>query len=387
MCDNEKVKQAMNKATTVFSAVSLCLLAAVTWAVQPAANRGGATRIQVTSGSMASRPTPVKVTPAPMSSAQLEMHVLPTGLPPNRNNLLSIVYNGYRRSSLEPCGCVSHKLGGIDREATIIEAITSAGLPMIKLDAGGYVRDLAAQSPTFRTATKYLLGALAALDYDVFNVGATDIEIGRQFLENSLGAKKDRLISANIVDLATSSPLFAPYRILDVKLRNGETVKIGVTGITRPRITIATFEQAPKGYVVTDPVVALRKVLPELDKKCDIVILLAYLNREALTNDVLSKLGEDAKVDIAIAGEFSGLRNAIENASGIRLVTGGFEGRQIGHLVLDIRNGKIAQDFLKMVEIEQTISPRPDISKFITNYLLELVKNDAGTSTPDPLLR
>lgn len=373
----------MNRYQCALIGVSTLLVSGVVWAVQPGGVSKPTPRIRVTTGSAIVRQTPIKVTPTPMTAAALEKHVMPAGLPPNRNNLLSIVYNGYRRSSLEPCGCVSHKLGGIDREASMIESITSAGLPMIKLEAGGYVRDLAGQSAAFRTATKYLLGALAALDYDVFNVGATDIEIGREFLENSLGDKKDRLISANIVDPVTSAPLFSPYRILEVKLRSGEIIKIGVTGITRSRVTIGFPESVPKSYTVSDPVAALRKVMPELEKKCDIIILLAYMNREALVSDVLAKLGEDAKLDIAIAGEFSGVRNDIENANGIRLVTAGFEGRQTGHMVLEMRDGKISQAFLKLVEIEQSIPPRPDISRFISNYLMELVKSNSSTTAPE----
>ncbi|MCX7625390.1 MAG: hypothetical protein N2Z21_04185, partial [Candidatus Sumerlaeaceae bacterium] len=316
-----------------------------------------------------SHATPVKVTPVPMSAPALETFVMPVGLPPNRNNLLSIVYNGYRRSSLEPCGCVSHKLGGIDREAAVLEAITSGGLPLVKLEAGGYVRDMAAESQAFKTATKHLLRALSALGYDVFNVSATDLEIGKDFLIDALGARADRLVSANLVDPVTSEPLFKTYQIIPVTLRNDTNLRLGVTGITRGRIGIPTPGAAPKSYAVQDPVEALRKVIPELQKKCDVVILLAYMNREALANDVLSRLETAVRPDIAIAGEYLGNRNDVENVSGVMVVSGGFEGRQVGHLVLEIRDGKIAQQFNKLVEIEQTIPPKAEITQIVTDYL------------------
>lgn len=329
----------------------------------------------------AGHPTPIKVTPAPMSAIALETHVMPAGLPPNRNNLLSIVYNGYRRSSLEPCGCVSHKLGGIDREAAVLEAITSGGLPLVKLEAGGYVRDMAAESQSFRTATKYLLRALSAMEYDAFNVAATDLEIGKDFLTEALGSKADRLISANIVDPVTSAPLFSAFKIIRVKLRDGSEVRLGVTGITRSRIGIVTPGAQSKPYAVQDPVEALKKVLPELQKESDVVILLAYMNREMLANDVLARLDNAARPDIAIAGEYLGSRTDIENVQGVRIVSGGFEGRQVGHLVLDMREGKIAQQFNKLVEIEQTIPPKSEISELISDYLKELVQS---TSAPTP---
>lgn len=329
---------------------------------------------------LSARPTPIKVTPAPMNAKALETHVMPAGLPPNRNSLVSIVYNGYRRSSLEPCGCVSHKLGGIDREAAVIDAISSGGLPILKVEAGGYVRDRAEQSQNFRVATKHLLQALAAMDYDAFNVSVMDMEIGKDFLTKALGPKADRLISANVVDLATSAPMFATYRIVPVTLRDGTQLRFGITGITRARLGLVVPGSPAPSYGVVDPVEALKKVLPELEKKFDIVILLAYMNREALANDVLSKLDPQAKLDIAIAGEYMGNRNDVENVRGVRVVSGGFEGRQVGHLVLEIRDGKINQQFNKLVEIEQTIPPKPDISRFISDYLTELVKGGASES-------
>jgi 2',3'-cyclic-nucleotide 2'-phosphodiesterase (5'-nucleotidase family) len=329
------------------------------------------------------RPSPTAyVAPPLMNDQLLDTHIMPSGLPPNRQALFAILYNGYRRSSLEPCGCVSHKLGGIDREAKVIERITTSGMPLLKLEAGGYIRDMASRSAALKTASKYLLKALAALDYDVLNVGVTDMEMGKAFLEQSLGSKADRLVSANVVDPATSQPLFATHKILTVTLPSGETVKIGVTGVTRPRQGLARPD-ASKDYAIADPVAALKKIVPELRKQCDLVIVLAYVNREGLANDILSRLGADPGIDIAVAGEYLGSGSEVQNVGGVRVVSGGFEGRQVGLLVLEWRNGKIAQHFNKLVEIEQSIAPRPDISKIISDYLKELVKStEAQTSSP-----
>ncbi len=326
---------------------------------------------------------PVKVTPTPMSNQLLDTHIMPAGVPPDRRALFSIIYNGYRRSSLEPCGCVSHKLGGIDREAKVLERLTTTGMPLVKLEAGGYVRDMAEQSDSYRIASQYLLKALAKLDYDVFNVGAPDIHAGKEFLEQALGPKADRLISANVVDPATSTPLFLPYRIVPVTLRTGETVRVGVVGITRPRFVVAENEPAPR-YAVAEPVASLKKVLPELQKKSDIVILLAYMNRDLLTREVLERLGSDAGVDIAIAGEFMGARHDIQNVQGIRVVSGGFEGRQVGHVVLEWRDGKLTREFNKLVEIEQTIPQVPEISELISDYLKELVRVSQAPAPSTP---
>lgn len=336
-----------------------------------------AARVRVTTSIVSA--APAKITPAPMSDLLLETHVMPSGIPPDRRSLLSIIYNGYRRSSLEPCGCVSHKLGGIDREAKVIERITSSGLPLIKLEAGGYIRDMATNSHVLRTASKYLLRALAALDYDALNVSATDMEIGKPFLQEAMGEKANRLISANLVDPATSAPLFATHRVLTVTLHSGEKIRIGVTGVTRPRL-VAPPAANPPSYAVADPVKALPPVLEKLEKESDVIILLAYMNRDLLANDLLSKLGSAPKIDIAIAGEYLGSRNDVQNVQGVRIVSGGFEGRHVGHLILEWRDGKIKHHYNKLVDIEQTIPPKPEISKLITDYLLEVARGSSQTT-------
>ncbi len=130
--------------------------------------------------------------------------------------MLSVVYNGHRRSSLEPCGCVSHKLGGINREAQVVERLKELSLPVVKLEAGGYIRDNALASENFRVASKHLLKALAALDYDVLNVGAPDALAGKSFLAENLESYADRLVSGIIVDPTSSAPPFSKYRIIEV---------------------------------------------------------------------------------------------------------------------------------------------------------------------------
>ncbi len=311
---------------------------------------------------------PVKVTPVPMSLQELDTHIMPAGAPPDRRSVLSVVYNGYRRSSLEPCGCVSHKLGGIDREAQVVERLKALSLPVVKLEAGGYIRDNALASENFRVASKHLLKALAALDYDVLNVGAPDALAGKAFLAENLGKHADRLVSANIVDPTSSAPLFSKYRIIEVKLGDGTQVRIGVTGVTRQRIGVSP--QAPT-FQVLDPLPAIKEVVKELQGNCDFIILLAYMNRETL-RQTLEQLGPDPGIDVAIAGEFLGVFHQIDNVNGVRMVSGGFEGRHVGHLLLQMQNGKIAQALNKLVDIEQTIPPHPDYSHFITDYLKEL---------------
>lgn len=312
-----------------------------------------------------------KPTPVPFTAATLDTHIMPKSAPPDRRSILSIVYNGYRRSSLEPCGCVSHKLGGIDKEARVLQRIHELSIPVLKVDAGGYVRDMAAGNAA--AGGKYILGALAAMDFDVINIGFTDAAMGSKYLKEALGDHADRLVSANIVD-ATSAPLFANYRIVPLKLMNGETVKVGVTGVTRPRVSIARQDSnilPQTDCIMTDPATALKAVLPELKSKSDIVVLLAYENRDVAKN-LLSTLDPDNGIDVVVAGEFIQATNQIDAVQGARLVSGGFEGRQVGHLVLDWKQGKIANAVNQLVEIVQNIEPVPRISEYITRYLADI---------------
>ncbi|MBX7245948.1 MAG: hypothetical protein K1X53_10650 [Candidatus Sumerlaeaceae bacterium] len=348
--------------------------------VQPAASTDAAvagstttTFAQVMQTSQ-SAPTPANIMPspaappAPLTEAQLDDLFFPKQASPDTQHSFALTFNGFRRSTLDPCGCVSHQLGGLDKEAQLYERLDAKKIPSIRVDAGGFVRE--SPSNVALTRSRYLMQGLAALKMDVINVASTDMQGGIPYLKELQTSNSLTFVSANIVD-QTSEPLFAAYQIVPVQLASGDTVRVGVIGVTAQRPLLkgpAAGKPASSldgTYTITDPAEALKKHLPELRKKADIVVALIYDNREN-AKVLLSSLGADSGINFAVNGENMAPNAAMETLPGdVRLVSGGFEGRQSGQIIATVKDKKLVAAANQYIEIVQTIPVVPPITKIV----------------------
>lgn len=376
-----------------------------------------------------STPTP-RPSPIPMNQQELDKLILPNGAASHTSDAISLIYNSYRRSQLEPCGCVAHQLGGIDREARLIERLKELNIPQLKVDAGSWLRDVPSENIILQTRS--LLGALAEIHYDVLNVSFVDLSAGLKFVQDEAATHSLSLVSANILD-PSGKPIFEPYRIINVKLKSGQDLRVGVLGITRPSpvpmagsipdmaigkgqtTTAMEFlpahqiqfagteavldpacrpwvaagaeaflaepiepmhalggeaapETAPKdAYTFGDPTAALKQYLPEVRSKCDIVVLLDYESRDAAAHRIAS-LGPDAGITVIVAGEFLSTDDRVTESAGAKIVTGGFEGKQVGHLLFELRDHKISWAENHLMEVLQSIPPLPRVTRYIDQY-------------------
>jgi len=325
----------------------------------------------------------------PWDDEKLDAHFFPPGTRElSRETSLSLVFNGFRRSSIDPCGCVSHVLGGLDREARLYERLKVAGQPVLKVDAGGFVRDLPYDA--HRTRSVFMLEAMKELEFDVVNVAFPDASAGIAFLQDLQTSYSIPFVSANLVD-ETSAPVFAPYRVVPVELKDGTKVRVGFIGVTRskepgnPEIIFAPGsppEKPGKKYAIADRVEALKTYLPKVKAQSDIVVLLAFEFRPSVVK-LLQELGDAAsQIDLAIAGDWQGLFRDIVEFNGVKIVAGGFEGRQVGHLMVDLAGKKVNAAALQMIEIEQGIPPVPAITKYLDKAKTTLLSPAAAPQAP-----
>lgn len=370
----------------------------------------------VVPGPSATAVTTPRPTPVPLTTGQLDAMIFPQGFNANDKDALSIMYSGFRRSQLEPCGCVSHQLGGIDKEGRVIQRLGELKQPMVKVDAGGFMKDK--PSDVAIMMTRYMLGAVNDMKYDAVNVSYQDLGAGLKFLRQEETTPSLPFVSANILD-AAGQPIFKPYRVALAELRNGDAVQVGIIGVTRPRAMPKTPTATPvtsptqvsqgadcidwntlvaegpddiargmgsdnpetagaETYTIADPAAALNKYIPELRKQCDIVVLLDFEKREEVPN-LLKKLEAGVTVDFAVAGEFTQPTAKVLEANGVKIVTTGFEGRQLGHLAVKFKDRKAGKFGNQMVEILQSIVPDPAITKFITDF-----RNAVKPAPPEP---
>jgi len=320
------------------------------------------------------KPTQVVSRPTTVSKEVLQSHLRPTSAPRSLERAFSLLHSSNRRSSLEPCSCPAHPLGGIDREAKIAKLIAEWGHPQLKVDAGGYLR-VPANEPS-KIGARYLAEALTKMGVDAVNVGAPDLSSGLSFLQDLQTSFSVPFVSAN-VRTPTGKLAFPAYRVSKLKLTNGKKVGVAMVGVTRPmdgRMPSAS----PPDYEITDPVAALKETLPKAKKESDLIILLAYYTREDVPA-LLEKLGEAAKnIPIVVCGEFSAGKpkdyymNNAQRVGNTWVLTGGFEGRQIGHAIIEVDDGKLINIAPKLIEIEMFVPQDPEFSPYLNNFRREL---------------
>jgi len=337
-------------------------------------------------------PTPTPKPPEkPMTQEQLDKHVVPSNVLNQTSNVISLAYSGYRRSTVDPCGCVTHQLGGIDKEARLIKRLEELKIPVVTVDAGGFVRDM----PTDRDfeRSKTALQALKVMGVDAVNVSFTDLGGGVDKLKEIATAADVKLISANVAG-GDGNLLFDPYVIIDAKTAEDKPIKIGVIGVTRPRVAITTKPSdaaaattgsatgaqkrgAGNSFTITDPTEALVKHVPELRGKADVVVALLYDRRDHAPT-LINTLSAEAHPDVVITSEWLNPNTAIMNAGSTRIVSAGFEGRQMGLLTLGFEGTKLSTASNQLVEILQTIPPLAEV----TAVMEKLKSSPTARATP-----
>lgn len=233
---------------------------------------------------------------------------------------LPVFFTCDTQGRLEPCGCFVGQFGGLTRMKTVLD-----GEPRgVRVDIG----DAIGGTEDFDLIQyRYMLQAFAAMGFEALNLGHREIRLSAARLQDLQRISKTPLISANVVSIETGKPVVEPYRIVE---RDG--VRIGLIGVVD-----ASGLQEPGSGLRVDPMKsALRRLLPEVQAKSDLLVLLAFADEGAMAE--LAK--EFYEVQIILGGKVRQPAQQLrrENRSLIYFVTN--EARALGILKLRLSPGQ-----------------------------------------------
>ncbi len=191
-------------------------------------------------------------------------------------------------------------LGGLARRVSLVEKLKSEGKPVLDVDSGNLFTDMRAGVDNKQSLTRAQLISRAYRRAGVaaINVGPLDLVQGLAFLREE-ASRGLPLISANLVEPKSRTPIFRPYIIKKV----GKT-SIAFFGLLSPAINPAIPKTEREKIMVQDPAQTARAVFDKLRGKADVIILLSALDQY-------------------------GQREVVKAVSGINFVLGGHEGRYI----------------------------------------------------------
>ena len=196
---------------------------------------------------------------------------------------------------------------GLDRTATLIAQARRQFPNTLLFDNGDTIQGTAlgdyqaGAAPVQCDQVLAVYKAMTRLGYDGGSVGNHDFNYGLGFLGQVTGSRFDvpgiprpakpcagpgfPIVLANVYSVKTHAPLFAPYRILEKRVRAEDadghpveaTVKVGIIGFTTPTI-MSWDKRLLEGRVYTEGLVeTARRYIPEMRRQgADVIVALSH---------------------------------------------------------------------------------------------------------------
>lgn len=288
-------------------------------------------------------------------------------------------------------------MGGLARRVSYANALKSqvkGEVPVLQLDAGHMFSDefnYKGVVDDIRAKNVWLMQAYDRYHVTAANVSLRDLPFLGELMTTAArkaNGKKypflDRIVSANAVPASKDVQPFKPYVIEEVKgARLGsKPVRVGVVGVTEKAPNVG----APLGgYAISDPVEAVKRVVPELRKKVDLVVVLAYVDRETA-----KKIGSEAPgIDLVLAAHQFPLYNTVDEAGDAVVAMVSSQTKWLGEIRLYTSNDKQGQRITNYVHrdvpLDQSVPDDPEAAKLVKDAHAAFTKTPA--SPPDPRAR
>ncbi|MGH9681689.1 MAG: bifunctional metallophosphatase/5'-nucleotidase, partial [Candidatus Acidiferrales bacterium] len=201
---------------------------------------------------------------------------------------------------IEPLDYYSNKSAqlGLAKIATLVRSIRAAEPNVLLLDSGDTiqgtplayyfaVRDTDKPNP--------MILAMNALGYDAAAVGNHEFNFGLDVLWKMKREARFPILAANIKQTYSESPQrFEPYIIKTVA-----GVRVALVGFVTPVIPHVEIPANYKGYEFEPIVDAARRVIPEVRKKADVVVVLAHSGLPPVPAWTDEIPGENAMIELA----------------------------------------------------------------------------------------
>lgn len=187
---------------------------------------------------------------------------------------LAIVITGRQDGYLEPCGCagLDRMRGGLSRRHSMVDSLRKKGWPLVLLDVGGLSKRFGPQAMLkFRTSVE----AMTKMDYQAVGLGTAELRFSAAELVTLVAGEQgrpSRFVSANVGLFGHSSQITPRKRII-----RAAGLRLGVTSVLGRQYQ---REIHNPDIEMTDPETELSRLVPELRRACDLIILLAHATKQ-----------------------------------------------------------------------------------------------------------
>lgn len=223
---------------------------------------------------------------------------------------MAILFGANMRGNMDLCDCNLPR-GGLARRIGYLEGFKKKfkDTPVLHLEAGQFWYNSETESPVIAMQNDYVSRAYSRWPMDVINLSRYDLIYANKLLTKEGLTERiktlpmiQNLISAN-GKFATEVAAPVPYIIKEVKgprIKGAKkSIKIGFLGLAEPMHS----NSGMMDITVKNMFEMARRFVPELRKKCDVLIIVAHSELPA----ALKLASENPEANIVIAGNAEGL--------------------------------------------------------------------------------
>jgi hypothetical protein len=283
----------------------------------------------------------------------------------------AIAITGMERGYIEPCGCAGLEWmkGGMSRRYSLFKELReNRGWPLVALDLGGMAHGRNAEAEIkFRTLAESK--SAKKMGYAAIGFGAEDLMLSPSELVLAAGeadGKPSPFISANVGLFGFNQHVTQTSRVVEA----GGT-RVGVTAILGKQF-MKEVEKAltDKSQIeMIDPETALKKIVPDLKRNSDYMVLLANATREEAV-ELARKFPE---FDAVVASDDSDMpldRMERVDKSKTLLITVGRKGMYV--VVLGLYDDKDEPVRYQRVALDSRFPPSKEMKQLMANFQEQL---------------
>lgn len=226
---------------------------------------------------------------------------------------------------------------------------------------------------------------IKAMDYDFLIPGNWEVIFGSQKMRSILKSYGKPVVCANIYDETTSTLLYPPYIIKEMK-----GVKLGFISYNDPEVPVRQNPVFSKGLIFKSLEDNLQPLIKELkeEKGVDILFLVTHLG---ISKQIyLADQPEIEGVDFVLGNDtHERIRKPLKRKYAQVVEPGGF-GSFVGRLDLDVKDGKIVGQRYELIDVDPEKYPADPVVQKIVNEQIapykEKMERVLGYTT-EPLYR
>lgn len=279
------------------------------------------------------------------------------------NQELTIVVGGNVHGKITPslmCGGVY--AGGFTRKAYAMDELRETKKNVILVDNGGLFPEPARQDQELRARQTFAIYDFMQLD--ALNLGQRELYFGADYLAKAAEKVSFPLISSNI---QSEKPL--PWLKKFVVVESGG-YKVGIVGVL-PEKSFDSYVPAEgvKGLTITPPKEALAKVVPEVRRQADMVLLLSQLDETETTALIEAVPG----IDLAVSASEDSICKTPPDKGKI-VMPSGINGQHLLSVSVKKENNKLVISQNEPIVLDQPDKIHPLVTQIIEDTTNQYMK-------------